>query len=81
MTIMTKCILREKLLLPLLLDTWLLSPIIKNGDVEPIESVVKRRTKALLSLQNSLGIFLYNNFSLFKHMEIKFEIVFFNICF
>ncbi|XP_023322562.1 uncharacterized protein C05D11.1 [Eurytemora carolleeae] len=46
---------REKLLLPLLLDTWLLSPIIKNGDVEPIESVVKRRTKALLSLQNSLG--------------------------
>ena len=52
---------REKLFLPLLLDTWLLSPIMKNGEVEPIESVVKRRTKSLLSLKNSLGIFLYKS--------------------
>jgi len=46
---------REKELLPLLLDTWLLSPIQKNGIITPIEKVVARRSKYLLQLGNSLG--------------------------
>lgn len=46
---------REKMLMPLLLDTWLLSPLRKDGIIEPIESVVKRRSKAILHIANSLG--------------------------
>ena len=46
---------RQKELLPLLLDLWLDSPVKKNGDLQDIETVVKRRTKTLLHLGNSLG--------------------------
>merc|ERR1719350_332061 len=46
---------RQKMLLPLLLDLWLVSPIKKNGVVTDIEQVVKRRTKTLLHIDNSLG--------------------------
>ena len=46
---------RQKMLLPLLLDLWLVSPIKKNGVVTDIEKVVKRRTKTLLHIDNSLG--------------------------
>ena len=46
---------RQKRLLPLLLDLWLVSPIKKNGVVTDIEKVVKRRTKTLLHIDNSLG--------------------------
>merc|ERR1711892_799888 len=47
--------IREKMLLPLLLDLWLVSPIKKNGIITNIEKVVKRRTKTLLHIDNSLG--------------------------
>jgi len=46
---------REKSLLPLLLDTWLSSPFLKDGDIVPIEKVVKRRSKYLLHASISLG--------------------------
>merc|ERR1719354_1339719 len=46
---------RERELLPLLMDTWLLSPIKKEGELTPIEDVVKRRSKNVLHIQNSLG--------------------------
>jgi hypothetical protein len=46
---------RQKMLLPLLLDLWLVSPIKKNGVTTNIEKVVKRRTKTLLHIDNSLG--------------------------
>merc|ERR1719209_1323233 len=41
--------------LPLLLDLWLASPIMKDGQEIPIEAVVKRRTKTLLHIDNTLG--------------------------
>jgi len=47
--------IRQKMLLPLLLDLWLQSPIKKNGVLTDIEKVVKRRTKTLLHIDNSLG--------------------------
>jgi hypothetical protein len=47
---------RQKKFLPLLLDTWLASPIEKSGVVIPIEDVVKRRSKTILHIDNSLGI-------------------------
>jgi len=47
--------IRQKMLLPLLLDLWLQSPIKKNGVITDIEKVVKRRTKTLLHIDNSLG--------------------------
>eukprot|EP00090_Calanus_glacialis_P042967 TRINITY_DN7610_c0_g1_i2.p1 TRINITY_DN7610_c0_g1~~TRINITY_DN7610_c0_g1_i2.p1 ORF type:complete len:536 (-),score=116.90 TRINITY_DN7610_c0_g1_i2:68-1495(-) len=47
--------IRQKMLLPLLLDLWLVSPMKKNGVVTDIEKVVKRRTKTLLHIDNSLG--------------------------
>ena len=53
---------REKMLMPLLLDTWLLSPLIKDGEVEPIESVVKRRSKAILHIANSLGKYCHGHY-------------------
>jgi hypothetical protein len=46
---------RQKKFLPLLLDTWLVSPIEKAGVVIPIEDVVKRRSKTILHIDNSLG--------------------------
>jgi len=48
---------RQKKFLPLLLDIWLASPIEKDGVVIPIEDVVKRRSKTILHIDNSLGIF------------------------
>jgi hypothetical protein len=47
---------RQKKFLPLLLDIWLASPIEKDGVVIPIEDVVKRRSKTILHIDNSLGI-------------------------
>jgi Zn-dependent M16 (insulinase) family peptidase len=47
--------IRQKMLLPLLLDLWLQSPIKKSGVITDIEKVVKRRTKTLLHIDNSLG--------------------------
>ena len=46
---------RQRKFLPLLLDLWLASPIMKDGREIPIEAVVKRRTKTLLHIDNSLG--------------------------
>ena len=47
--------IRQKELLPLLLDMWMDSPVMKNGTLIDIETVVKRRTKTLLHIGNSLG--------------------------
>ncbi len=49
---------RQKKFLPLLLDIWLASPIEKDGVVIPIEDVVKRRSKTILHIDNSLGIII-----------------------
>ena len=46
---------RQKKFLPLLLDIWLVSPQEKGGQVIPIEDVVKRRSKTILHIDNSLG--------------------------
>ena len=46
---------RQRKFLPLLLDLWLASPILKDGQEIPIEAVVKRRTKTLLHIDNTLG--------------------------
>lgn len=46
---------RQRRFLPLLLDLWLASPLLKDGKEVPIEAVVKRRTKTLLYLDNTLG--------------------------
>merc|ERR1719341_2178362 len=46
---------RQRKFLPLLLDLWLASPIMKDGQEIPIEAVVKRRTKTLLHIDNTLG--------------------------
>ena len=51
-TVLTR---RQRKFLPLLLDLWLASPIMKDGREVPIEAVVKRRTKTLLHIDNSLG--------------------------
>ena len=51
---------RQKELLPLLLDLWLDSPVMKDGELVDIETVVKRRTKTLLHLGNSLGFSGWN---------------------
>jgi len=45
----------QKMLLPLLLDLWLVSPIKKNKIITSIDKVVKRRTKTLLHIENTLG--------------------------
>lgn len=46
---------RQKKFLPLLLDTWLVSPLQKNGEIVNIDKIVKRRSKTLQSVDNSLG--------------------------
>ena len=46
---------RQKELLPLLLDMWLNSPVMKNGTLQDIETIVKRRTKTLLYVSSGLG--------------------------
>ena len=46
---------RQKELLPLLLDIWLNSPVMKNGTLQDIETIVKRRTKTLLYVSSGLG--------------------------
>lgn len=46
---------RQRKLLPMLLDLWLASPLLKNGQQVPIDTVVKRRTKTLLYLDATLG--------------------------
>jgi len=45
----------QKKYLPLLLDLWLESPIMKNGKITSIDKMVKRRTKSLLLIESSLG--------------------------
>ena len=46
---------RQRQFLPLLLDLWLASPLMKNGTEVPIETVVKQRTRTLLHIENTLG--------------------------
>ena len=46
---------RQKELLPLLLDMWFESPVMKEGKLVDIETIVKQRTKTLLHIGNSLG--------------------------
>ena len=46
---------RQKMFLPLLLDTWLVSPLKKNGEIMGIDQIVKRRSKNLQNVDTSLG--------------------------
>ena len=46
---------KQKELLPLLLETWMTSPLMKGGNIMDIETVVKRRTTTLLSTDYYLG--------------------------
>ena len=46
---------KQKELLPLLLETWMTSPLIKDGSIIDIETVVKRRTTTLLATDYYLG--------------------------
>ncbi len=47
--------LEDKLYLVMLTELWLVSPLIKNGSIEPYESVLQRRSKTALSFYNDLG--------------------------
>ena len=46
---------KQKELLPLLLEAWMSSPLIKEGSIIDIETVVKRRTTTLLAFDYYLG--------------------------
>ena len=45
----------DRLYLVLLTELWLISPIRKNNEIEPYESVLQRRSNIALSLYNDLG--------------------------
>jgi len=47
---------RQKELLPLLLDMWLDSPVMKEGTLVDIDTIIKMETKTFLHLGISLGI-------------------------
>ena len=45
----------QKELLPLLLEAWMTSPLMKDGQIVDIETVVKRRTTTLLATDYYIG--------------------------
>ena len=45
----------QRQLLPLLLDLWMSSPLIKDGVVTDVETIVKRKTKTFLHVDHFLG--------------------------
>ena len=47
--------LEDKYYLVLLTETWLRSPLLKDGAIESYESVLQRRSKTTLSFYNDLG--------------------------
>ena len=55
---------RQRELLPLLLDTWMSSPLIKDGVITDIETVVKRRSRTLLAHDYYLGFSGYSQHQL-----------------
>ena len=57
---------RQRELLPLLLDTWMSSPLIKDGVITDIETVVKRRSRTLLAHDYYLGFSGYSH----HHLDI-----------
>ena len=69
--------LRQKELLPLVLDMWLDSPVLRDGTLQDIETIVKRRTKTLLNIDNGLGFsgstFSPGAFSDTVIVEVQFE--------
>ena len=64
-------------LLPLVLDMWLDSPVMRDGTLQDIETIVKRRTKTLLYIDNGLGFsgstFSPGAFSDTVIVEVQFE--------
>ena len=68
---------RQKELLPLVLDMWLDSPVMRDGTLQDIETIVKRRTKTLLHIDNGLGFsgstFSPGAFSDTVIVEVQFE--------
>ena len=68
---------RQKELLPLVLDMWLDSPVMRDGTLQDIETIVKRRTKTLLNIDNGLGFtgstFSPGAFSDTVIVEVQFE--------
>jgi len=46
---------RQKKFLPLFMNTWLASPMIKDGKIIPISDVINRKSKYLQTLTNRLG--------------------------
>jgi len=58
---------RQRKLLPLLMDLWLNSPIKKNGIITDIDGVIKRWSKLLQKLSISLG---YSSVTLAAQFEI-----------
>ena len=73
---------KQKELLPLLLETWMSSPLIKDRRIIDIETVVKRRTTTLLAFDYYLGfsglsrLKFHLHFSKFNEIKYYFRIFF-----